>query len=149
MRVLWWTKRADVQLVFIAQYGEHLIQRSAAVQDVNDIILVDIREAISGELAAKNLAGIIARVLEDVGPARYILNVEVPPEFGGFAGLYFVDALRDAALLKSIVEPGEFEHRALHEDVTILPYCHKHTDGVFLKVLADQEGFLHGPKVGR
>jgi len=42
-----------------------LIQRSAAVQDVNDIILVDIREAISGELAAKNLAGIIARVLND------------------------------------------------------------------------------------
>lgn len=129
VRVLWWPEASDVEDVHFAEQGEHTVEGAARMLYVDDAVLIQVQQFLAWELAAEDLAGIVARMLEDVGSTWHIINVEVPPEFVGAALANYVDAFRDAALTLPIVEPWEFEHGALHDRVAILVYSDEDSSG--------------------
>lgn len=103
----------DVECVLFPKRTQHTIKRGACLDDVWDDILVEVLEALTGQLAAFYLGCEIAWMLEYEAAVWHIENVVVALELIGAALYYLVNALRNAADFALVVFPGQLKDTAL------------------------------------
>jgi hypothetical protein len=147
MRKGWSAEAGDIECVLFAQEAQHLVERNAGIDDVWNCISVEVQKSLTGQLAAFNLVGKIARMLENEATLRNIQDMVMPLEFVGAALYYPVNTLWKARYFTLIVLPWKLQYTALKEGVVVLIERSKHALGVRGEVCSDLVG-LHATKGG-
>lgn len=102
----WSAEAGNVEGILFTQEAQHFIKCSAGIDDIRNGISIEVLKALTRQLAAFNLVGKVARMLEYPATLRHIKDMIMPFEFISAALYYPVNALWKARYFALIILPG-------------------------------------------